>query len=92
MDKLSFNLLRSKFRKAERDYYRESVCVERATGCNSTDVFRSKLRELKAEFLREYGIDFSKFYKPTVRETVVSIKVVRKLDYPEWFWTNPTYN
>lgn len=92
MNKLQFKTLRSQFRKLERDCFAEARRVEYTTGKSAVSVVANILTQKEREFTEKHGIDLYPFRKPNARNRVVSLKVVRKLDWPNWAFEEIKWN
>ena len=89
MNQSEFKALRSAFRKLSNDAYSEANTKAFKVGGNALDYFGGILNAKQSEFICISGVNFIRFDKAAPIDLIVSMKIVRKLDYPKWAFELP---
>lgn len=79
MNKSEFKNLRSSFRAIK------------PLGTSMEEKLKS-LSEQQDKFSKDFGFDFWSVRKPSARNSIVSIRVACKLNFPDWCLKSPSFN
>ena len=89
MKKSEFKILRSGFRKLSGEAYSEANVKAFKSGGNALDYFGRILNAKQSDFINKTGVNFLRYEKTTARDLLVSMRIVRALDYPSWAFSLP---